>query len=101
MAEVFWFKDGTPSDHHMSRPHHVPMDRLVDALVPFAKRYYDVPPNFNRNDGPAASKAPYRYVLVKVPDEEVNTTFPDEGYYHVPELEPEEARRLLRLPEEP
>ena len=101
MAEVMWIKDGTPSDHHMSRQHHVPMDRLVEALVPFAKHYYDAPPTFNGQHGPAQRQDPYRYVLVKVPDEEVNSTFPDEGYYHVPQLEPEELRRLLRLHEEP
>ncbi len=100
MAEVYWFKDGTPANGHMSRGHHVAMDRLVEALVPFEKKYYDVPPTFNRQQGPASRSRPYRYVLVKVPDEEVNATFPDEGYYHVPQLEPEECRRLLRLPEE-
>jgi hypothetical protein len=101
MAEVMWFKDGGPSDHHMSRAHHVPMDRLLEALTPFAKDYYDAPPTFNLQQGPASASQPYRYVLVKVPDEEVNSTFPDEGYYHVPQLEPHELRRLLRLPEEP
>lgn len=101
MAEVFWVKDGPPGNHRMSRAHHVPMDRLVKALVPYAKKYHDTPPTFN-GDGAAKSSADgYRYVVVKVPDEEVNTTFPDEGYYHVPELEPEECRRLLHLPEEP
>ena len=99
MAEVFWFKDGKPSAHHMSRAHHVPMDRLVDAVVPFAKQYYDAPPTFNTQQGPASASEPYRYVLVKVPDEEVNSTFPDEGYYHLPQVEPEDLRRLLRLPE--
>jgi len=101
MAEVMWFRDGTPSDHHMSRPHRVPMDRLLDALVPYAKEYYDAPPTFNRQRGPASAADPYIYVLVKVPEEEVNSTFPDEGYYHVRQLEPQELRSLLRLPEEP
>lgn len=101
MAEVFWLRDGKPSDHHMSRAHHVPMNRLLEVLTPFEKRYYDVPPSFNAHDGPASSSAPYRYVLVKVPEEEVNSTFPDEGYYHVTHVEPEDLRRLLRLSEHP
>jgi len=101
MAEVYWVKDGASSDHRMSRAHHVAMNRVAEALAPFEKKYFDVPPTFNAQLGPAAANEPYRYVLVKVPDEEVNTTFPDEGYYHVRELEPEECRRLLRLPEEP
>ena len=101
MADIFWFKDGKPSDTHMSRAHHVPMDRVLEALTPFEKRYYDVPPTFNEQAGPAPASEPYRYVLVKVPEEETNSTFPDEGYYHVPQLEPRELRRLLRMPEEP
>lgn len=100
MAEVMWLKDGTPSDHHMSRAHHVPMDALLAALSPFETRYFDVPPAFNKQQGPAPKSAPYRYVIVKVPDEEVNGTFPEEGYYHVVQLEPQEMRRLLRFPDE-
>lgn len=101
MAEVMWLKDGAPSSHHMSRAHHVPMDKLLQALTPFAKEYYDAPPTFNAQGGPAAAGDPYRHVLVKVPDEEVNSTFPDEGYYHVPQLEPQELRHLLHLSGEP
>jgi hypothetical protein len=100
MAEVMWFKDGTPSDHHMSRAHHVPMDRVLAALSPFATQYYDAPPTFNTQHGPASKSDPYRYVLVKVPDEAVNGTFPDDGYYHDIQLEPQEMRRLLRFPDE-
>lgn len=51
-------------------------------------------------DGPPGNHRMSRAHHVPM-DEEVNTTFPDEGYYHVPELEPEECRRLLHLPEEP
>jgi len=106
MAEVFWLKDGKPSDHHMSRAHHVPMERLLEAVTPFETKYYDVPPTFNTQHGPATRSDPYRYVLVKVTEEELNGSFPDEGYYHVVQVEPQEMRQLLRfpdksLPEEP
>ncbi|HET9652008.1 MAG TPA: hypothetical protein VFP36_07450, partial [Usitatibacter sp.] len=94
-----WVKDGPPGNHRMSRAHHVPMDRLVEALVPYAKKYHDTPPTFS-GDGGKPTAGGYRYVVVKVPDEEVNSTVPDEGYYHVRELEPEECRRLLNLPGE-
>jgi hypothetical protein len=97
MAEVFWVKDGSPSDTRMSDPHHVPMSRLAEALTPFAKVYHDAPPVFDAARGPAADGAPFTHVVIKVPDEEVNSTFPDEGYYHVRNLAPEECQRLLRI----
>src|SRR5947209_5881893 len=99
MAQVMWLKDGAPSSHHMSRAHAVSMDRLLTAVTPFATQYYDVPPTFNAQQGPASKAGPFRYVLVKVGDEEVNGTFPDEGYYHVIHVEPQEMRRLLRFPD--
>ena len=97
MAEVFWVKDGSPSDTRMSDPHHVSMSLLVEALAPFEKKYEDVPPVFEPARGPAAAGDAFTHVVVKVPDEEVNSTFPDEGYYHVPHLAPDECRRLLRI----
>jgi hypothetical protein len=99
MAEIFWVKDGAPSDTRMSDPHHVPMSRLAEGLAPFAKEYHEVPPVFDAARGPASDRASFTHVVVKVPDEEVNSTFPDEGYYHVPHLAPDECRRLLRIQE--
>lgn len=100
MAEVMWFKDGMPSEHHMSRAHPVSMERLLAALSPFATQHYEAPPTFDTQHGPASKADPYRYVLVRVPEEEVNGTFPDEGYYHVIHLAPDEMRQLLRFPDE-
>ena len=88
-------KDGTVSDHRATPHQRVPMEKLLEKLVPFEKRYSDTPPDFNPAHGPAAPDEPYRHVVVKVGEVETDTVFPDEGYYHIVNLEPEECAAIL------
>ena len=88
-------KDGTVSDGRSSPHQRVPIARLLEKLVPFEKRYSDVPPDFNPAHGPARGDEPFRHVMVKVGDTEVDPVFPDEGYYHIVNLEPEECASIL------
>ena len=97
MPEVFFMKDGTVSEHRATPHQKVSMAKLLEKLTPFEKRYSDVPPDFNPAMGPAQSDAPYTHVVVKIRDTETDAVFPDEGYYHIVNLEPDECRQLLGL----
>ena len=101
MAEVMWVKDGTPGDHPASAPVRVSIDTLEEKLVPYEKRYYDAPPSFNAASGPSRAGAPFRHVLVRVHESEIDDVFPDAGYYHIVHLAPYECARLLGLPPPP
>jgi len=95
VAEVFLLKDGTPSDHRASRPHRFPVETVTDKLTPFEKRYYDDPPDINPAHGQASSGDPYRHVMVKIGEDEINGVFPEAGWYHVPELTAEDCTNLF------
>ena len=99
MAEVFLVRDGTVSDHHASRPHAVAMDELLEKLTPFETRYSVVPFDFNGAHGPARASDPYRHVVVRVDEVEINGSFPEGGYYHVTGLTADDARGLFGIPD--
>jgi hypothetical protein len=67
----------------------VPVETVIEKLTPFEKRFYDDPPALEPGDG--------HPVVVRVEESETNAVFPDEGYYHVPGLTPEDGRRLFGL----
>lgn len=98
MAQVYFTKDGTTSDTRASEPRRVPIEALAEKLTPFEKRYFDDPPDLNPAAGPAAAGEPFRHVLVKVDESEINAVFPDAGYYVIHELAPDEFQRLFDLP---
>lgn len=95
MAEVFLQKDGTPADERTSAHHRVAIEALVEKLTPFEKRYYDAPPDLNPAHGPAAARDPFRHVVVRIHNLDTNDVFPDEGWYHIPHLTPEDCRALF------
>ena len=93
MADLYAIKDGSP--HAASAPHHVPIETVAAKLTPFEKRYFDAPPDINPASGPAGKDDPYRHVIVKVPEAEINAVFPDEGWYHVTHLTPADCEALF------
>ncbi len=95
MAEVFFTKDGTTSASRRSDARRVPIETLTEKLTPFEKRYFDDPPDLNPGAGPAPAGAPFRHVLVKIEESEINAVFPDAGYYVIRELAPEEFQKLF------
>lgn len=97
MAELFWVKDGTTSDSRTSRPHRVSMKDLLEKLTPFETRYSVVPQDFNPAHGPAKAGEPYRHVVIRVEEGEINGSFPDAGYYEVVALTPEDSRELFGI----
>jgi hypothetical protein len=98
VAEVFWVKDGLPGEQPASHPARVAIDILEEKLVPYAKQYYDAPPSFNPASGPSRKDAPFRHVLVRVAEKEIDDVFPEAGYYHIVHLAPYECAQLLGLP---
>jgi hypothetical protein len=101
MAEVMWVKDGTPGDHPATPPVRVSIDLLEAKLAPYEKRYYDAPPSINPAHGPSRRNDPFRHVLVRIPETEVDDVFPESGYYHIVHLAPYECAKLLGLPAPP
>ena len=101
MAEVMWVKDGTPGEHPASAPMRVAIDMLESKLFPYEKRYYDAPPSINPAHGPSRRNDPFRHVLVRVGEAEIDDVFPEAGYYHIVHLAPYEAAELLGLPAPP
>ena len=95
MANVFFIKDGTP--HQGTSPRSIPIETVTEKLTPFEKRYFDAPPDINPAAGSSSADDEYRHVIVKVDEAEINAVFPDAGYYHVPQLTPEDCRRLFGL----
>lgn len=99
MARLALIKEGTASDDRTSDAHAVPMDTLVEKLTPFEKRYFDNPPDVNPAKGPASRDDEFRHVVVKVDEAEINSVFPKEGYYLIPELSADDCRRLFGIRE--
>ena len=95
MAELFFFKDGTTSDSRASRPRRVSMDRLLEKTNDFETRFTQNPPDLNPAHGPAASGDPYRHVVVRVDEVELNGSFAEAGYYHIAGMTPDDARSLF------
>jgi hypothetical protein len=92
MAEIFWLRGGAEGHRQTSRPHHVPIDVVEAKLVPFEKRYLDEAPDL----------APGRFahddawhVFVRVNEEETNSNFPEQGYYQVIHVTPDDCRELF------
>lgn len=101
VAEVFWVKDGMPGEQPASAPARVAIDRLEEKLVPYEKKYYDAPPSINPAHGPSKRGDPFRHVLVRVHESEIDDVFPEAGYYHIVHLAPFECAQLLGLPPPP
>ena len=90
MAEVFWVRGGPR--HETSAPHHVPIDVVEEKLTPFEKEFHDEPPDLHPER--FAHDEAWR-VFVRVNDEETNSNFPEEGYYRVVHVTPEDCRELF------
>ena len=97
MAEVFLFKDGTTSDSRASRPRRVSMAMLLEKTNDFETRFTTNPPDLNRAHGPASAADPYRHVVVRVDEGELNGSFPEAGYYQVAGMTPDDARKSFGL----
>ena len=93
MARVYLIKDGPVGDEHAGEAHDVPVETVAEKLTPFEKRYFVNPPTIQAPEG--GDSADFRHVIVHVEESETNAIFPDEGYYYVPHLTPEDGRRLL------
>lgn len=93
MADVYLIKEGSP--HEASAPRAVDIETLTERLTPFEKRYYDAPPDIHPDEGRPAARDAFKHVLVRIHEGEVNAVFPEAGYYHVPNLTPEDCRRLF------
>jgi hypothetical protein len=66
--------------------HSVPIELAIDKLTPFEKKYFDAPP-----------EAHAAQVILRVDESEINAVFPEEGYYQVTGLTPEDCRGLFGL----
>ena len=93
MARVYLIKDGPVGDEHAGEAHDVPVETVAEKLTPFEKRYFLNPPTIAAPEG--GSPDEYRHIVVKVDESETNAVFPDEGYYYLPGLTPDDGRRLL------
>ena len=94
MAEIFWLRGGGEGHRQTSRPHHVAIDEASEKLVPFEKRYFDEPPDLD--PGRFAHDDDW-HVFMRVNEEEVNGAFPEEGYYQLVHLTPQDCRALFDL----
>ena len=93
MAELYAIKDGTP--HAASAQHKLPIETVAAKLTPFEKRYFDAPPDINPGQGPPPEDGPFRHVIVRVHESEINGVFPDEGWYHIAHLTPHDCEELF------
>ena len=82
MAEIF-LEEAKPGKGDKFR---VPIETAIDKLTPFEKKYFDAPPALE-GEG----------VILRVDETEINAVFPDEGYYQVTNLTPEDCRGLFNL----
>jgi hypothetical protein len=82
MAEIF-LEEATPG---RGSKHRVPIEVAIDKLTPFEKKYFDAPPALE-GEG----------VVLRVGEAEINAVFPEEGYYQVTHLTPEDCRGLFGL----
>lgn len=82
MAEIF-LEEAKPGRGHRYR---VAIETAIDKLTPFEKRYFDAPPVLEGGG-----------VILRVDESETNAVFPDEGYYQVTHLTPEDCRGLFGL----
>ena len=95
MAEIFWLRGAAAPGPHLTSPmHHVPIDVVEEKLVPYEKRFFDEPPDLD--PGRFAHDADW-HVFVRVNDEETNSNFPEEGYYQVVHVTPDDCRNLFGL----
>src|SRR4051812_15734425 len=92
MAEIFWLRGGAQGREATSRPHHVPIDVVEEKLTPFEKEFQDEPPDLH----PERFAHDTRWhVFVRVNDEETSTNYPEQGYYQVVHVTPEDCRALF------
>ena len=94
MAEIFWVRGNLEGRHATSAMHRIPIDTVEEKLVPFEKEYLDEPPDLD--PGRFAHDDEW-HVFVHVHDEETDGSFPDEGYYEVVNITPDDCRQLFRL----
>lgn len=94
MAELFWLRGGGEGHRETSRPYHLAIDVVEEKLVPFEKVYFDEPPDLD--PGRFAHDDAW-HVFVRVNDEETDGVFPEEGYYEVVNVTPDDCREMFRL----
>ena len=82
MAEIF-LEESKPGQGNKYR---VPIETAIDKLTPFEKKYFDAPPALE-GEG----------VILRVDEAETNAVFPEEGYYQVTNLTPDDCRGLFGL----
>jgi hypothetical protein len=66
--------------------HGVAIETAIDKLTPFEKKYFDAPPEVDS-----------AHVILRVDESEINAVFPEEGYYQVTGLTPEDCRGLFGI----
>ena len=94
MAEIFWVRGNGEGHRETSPLHHVPIDRVEEQLTPFEKEYFDEPPDL---DPELFAHDDRWHVFVRVNDEETTPTFPDEGYYQVVNVTPDDVRGFFAI----
>lgn len=94
MAEIFWVRGNLEGHRATSTMHPVPITLVEEKLSPFEKDYRDEPPDL---DPASFAHDDDWHVFVHVHDEETDGGFPDEGYYEVVNLTPDDCRSLFGL----
>jgi hypothetical protein len=94
MAELFWLRGNAAGRHETSPPHHLAIDLVEEKLVPFEKVYFDEPPDL---DPERFAHDDDWHVFVRINDEETDGVFPEQGYYEVVNVTPDDCRQLFRL----
>lgn len=97
MTTIYFVKDGKkPNGERLTRNNEISMDAAIKHLSQVGLKHCDNPPTFNP-EIIASDFAPYRYVVLKVEENETNPPFKKPGYYYIPSLTPAECQKIFNL----
>lgn len=97
MAAIHFVKDGKrPNGERITRSIQVCLNVVTDHLNGFEFQYTTTPPTFKPMVN-ASNFAPYKYVVLEVGEGESNPSFPDQGYYYLVGVNPEECQDLVGI----
>ena len=96
MPKLFFVRDGT-GDNHTSAGLSITMEALESLSRGTRPKFIRSGPTINPDAGQSSPYSSYKHVVGEVADGEINTAFPQAGFYYFVGLRPTEAETQLNV----